>query len=406
MMIVNKDKTLDSETTIEHLRHLSVVIGPRGSTTQNEELAAEYCLRHFQELGINAQIQEFSSPKTGWRQHSLAAAIGLISIGLAWFGGSTGSVISAIIMIATTTSVILELYFQPNLLRFFMPKSKSHNVIARVNPNDEVKKQLLIVSHIDSHRTPWVFTTKNRLRLLHIITTLGTISFFLSTIIFLIMTFVDWEILRWVLLLFIPIFLFLFILTFQPDTTPFTKGANDNASGAAIILDIARKVVEEPLRNLEIWILCSGSEEVGSYGIQAFIKENKSALKNFWGINIDNVGGKGVGVCYTSSEGMIFRVNPSPELIRLADQVKADLNKIEIYSLPYNMLHTDGTCMMLNGIPTISIVGLTPGGEIPDWHRQSDIFNNIDPVTVNNNELFVSELLHRINSEVESLGTD
>ncbi|MFN2128107.1 MAG: M28 family peptidase, partial [Anaerolineales bacterium] len=150
----------------------------------------------------------------------------------------------------------------------------------------------------------------------------------------------------------------------------------------------------------------SGSEEVGSYGIQAFIKENKSALKNFWGINIDNVGGKGVGVCYTSSEGMIFRVNPSPELIRLADQVKADLNEIEIYSLPFNMLHTDGTCMMLNGIPTISIVGLTPGGEIPDWHRQSDIFNNIDPVTVNNNELFVSELLHRINSEVESLGTD
>ena len=40
----------------------------------------------------------------------------------------------------------------------------------------------------------------------------------------------------------------------------------------------------------------------GSYGIQAFIKENKSALKNFWGINIDNVGGKGVGVCYTSSD--------------------------------------------------------------------------------------------------------
>jgi hypothetical protein len=400
------DKTKNSRLVIEHLRHLAVVIGARGSTTSQERFAAEYCLQHFRSLGVESEIQEFKSPKTGWRQHSLAAVLGLFSIGLAWFGGKTGSIISTIIMILTTCSVILELYFKPNLLRLFMPKGNSQNVLARIKPAYKVRKQVLVVSHIDSHRTPWVFTSKNRLHLLRIITTLGTISLILSIIIFLNISLINIETLRWSLLFLIPIFVLLFLVTFQADMTPYTNGANDNASGAAIILDIASKIVQQPLRNVEIWILCTGSEEVGSYGIQAFIKEFKPVLKNFWGINIDNVGGKGVGVCFTSSEGMIFRVKPSPKLIELANQIKSDRHEFDLYSLAYNTLHTDGTCMMANGIPTISFVGLTPGGEIPDWHKQSDIFNNVEPDTVINNEAFVYELIQNMDAAVEKMKND
>ena len=168
------DKTKYSGHVIEHIKHLAVEIGARESTTSQERLAAEYCLQHFQSLGIESEIQEFKSPKTGWRQHSLAAALGLFSVGLSWFGGKPGLIISTVIMILTTCSVILELYFRSNLLRFIIPKGKSQNVLARLKPIDEVRKQVLVVSHIDSHRTPWVFTTKNRLLLLRIITTLGT----------------------------------------------------------------------------------------------------------------------------------------------------------------------------------------------------------------------------------------
>jgi len=400
------DNTQYSGSVIDHLRHLAVEIGPRGSTTTKERMAAEYCYHHFQSHGIETQIQEFIAPKTGWRLHSLAAALGLFCIGLAWFGGNSGSIISACIMILTTGSVILELYFKPNLLRLFIPRGKSQNVIAKIKPREKVREQVLIVSHIDTHRTPWVFSTKNRLLLLRLITTLGIISFILSIFIFLIITFIDIEILRWCLLCLIPIFGLMFLITYQPDTTPFTNGANDNASGAAIILDIASKIRQEPLRNVEVWILCSGSEEVGSYGIQAFIKEYKSVLKNFWGISIDNVGGIGVGVCYTRSEGMIFPARPSQELIKLADQIKVDRYELEAYTLPFNTLHTDGTCMMLNGIPTISFVGLTPGGLLPDWHKTSDVFNNIAPDTVKNNELFLFELIQRIDAEGINLEND
>jgi len=349
-------KTKYSGNVIEHIRHFAVEIGARGSTTPQERIAAEYCLQHFKSLGIESEIQEFNSPKTGWRQHSVAAALGLFSIGLSWFGGKPGSILSTAIMILTTCSVILELYFISNLLRLFMPKGKSQNVLARIKPRKEMRKQVLVVSHIDSHRTPWVFSTKNRLLLLRIITTLGTISFFLSIFIFFIISFIDIEFIRWGLLLLIPIFVVLFVITFQADKTPFTNGANDNASGAAIILEIASKITQEPLNNIEVWILCTGCEEVGSYGIQAFIKEYKPVLKNFWGINIDNVGGKGVGVCFTSSEGMIYRVKPSKELIELANQIKSGRTDCDVYSLPFNILHSDGTCMMVNGIPTISFV--------------------------------------------------
>ncbi len=385
-----------TSSAMTYLEHIAVNIGARGSTTPQERDAARYAEGEFDSLGLETHWEEFTSPTTGWRPYSIASIIGLITIIAVFLGGSIAAGISGILMLLTTASVLLELNFQPNLLSLLMPKGKSQNVWTRIPSKHSSTNRILIIGHIDTHRTPWVFTSLRRLNFLRLVTTLGTISFVLSTILFFILVFFDIPAVQWLCLIFIPINLTVLGLTWQPDRTPFTQGANDNASGAAIVLSLTQQISQEPLNNFEVWTLCTGCEEVGSYGAQEFIKLHKSELQGTYAINIDNVGGRGAGVCYTSTEGMIIPLKPSPELFSLADEIRTDNPELNAYSLPFTTLNTDGTCFMINKIPTISFVGLTPEGVIPNWHQVSDTFDQVDKTPVENTEAFIVKLLERI----------
>jgi len=390
---------VSNSTALTHLKHLAVEIGPRGSTTAQEREAAQYARAHFESLGLETHWEEFVSPKTGWRPFMVAALLGLINVALFWWGGSIGALIAGALMLITTVSIFMEMYFRPNFLRALMPQGHSQNVWARVPASAVPKRRVVIVGHIDTHRTPWVFTSPSRLMFFRVMTTLGTISFVLSTIFYLLSAFVDLSGVRWIAVIFVPIYLIVLLLTFQPDTTPYTHGANDNASGAAIVMSLAQRLAQSPLNHVEVWALCSGCEEVGAHGVQAFVKQHRAELNGLLGIGVDNVGGKGAGVCYTTVEGMVFPYKPSPELIALADRVKAERPDFNAYSKPYTILHTDATCMMVNGIPSLSFVGLTPDGVLPDWHQVSDTFDRVNPDAVTCTEEFVLELLTIFDSE-------
>ena len=144
--------------------------------------------------------------------------------------------------------------------------------------------------------------------------------------------------------------------------------------------------------------MCSGCEEVGSHGMQAFVRQHRAELSSLIGVSVDNVGGRGAGVCYTSVEGMVIPFRPSTELFSIAERIKAERPDLNAYSMPYTTLHTDATCLMVNRVPSLSFVGLTPAGVIPDWHQASDTFDRIDPTTVESTEEFVLELLKRLDA--------
>jgi hypothetical protein len=385
-------------TAMLHLKHLAVTIGPRGSTTPQERQAAQYARQHFEALGLETHWEEFTSQTTGWRPFSVAAILGLLSVALFWFGGQPGALAAGAVMIVTSGSVFMEMYFQPNLLRVLMPKGRSQNVWARLPAVETAKRHVLVVGHIDTHRTPWAFTSQARLAFFRLMTTLGIAAFVLAAILYLSSAFIDLSALRWLVLVFAPIYLIVLALTWQPDTTPYTHGANDNGSGAAIVLSLAERLRQSPLKNVEVWAMCSGCEEVGSHGVQAFVRRHRADLPGLAGISVDNVGGKGAGVCYTSVEGMLIPYRPSPELFGLAEKIKAERPDLNAYSMPYTTLHTDATCLMVNRVPSLSFVGLTPQGIIPDWHQVTDTFDRVDSKPVECTEEFVLELLRRLDA--------
>jgi hypothetical protein len=385
-----------SSTVLQHIQHLAVTIGPRGSTTPQERQAAEYARARFEALGLETHLEEFVAPRTGWRQFSVAALIGLVCQAIFLFGGRAGEIAAAIVMLLIGASVLLEANFQPNLLDGLMPKGRSQNVWARLPAAGETKRRVLLLAHLDTHRTPWVFTSPRRLAFFRLMTTLGVTGLALAGPLYLGLALAPRGPFHWLTLILVFTHLGVLILTWQPDTTPYTAGANDNASGAAIVLSLAEYLARSPLRGVEVWALCSGCEEVGARGVQDFLRRYKDDLRQMVAINLDNVGGAGAGVCYLSVEGMVFPLRPSSELLGLAEAVKADHPEWSVYPKPFTILGTDATCLMVHRIPALSFVGLTPEGRIPHWHQASDVYENVDAAGVERVEAFVLEMLRRL----------
>jgi len=385
-------------TAMRHLQHLAVAIGPRGSTTPQERQAAEYVRERFEAAGLETHWEPFTAPVSGWRPFALAALFGLVSVALVAFGGRGGALLAGVVMAIATASVFLEMYFQRNPLRALVRQGASQNVWARVPAAGPATRRVLLVGHLDTHRTPWVFTTPGRLALFRLATTVGIVGFVVGTLLFLAIGAFDLGAWRGLLWLLAPVYGIVLALTAQPDTTPFTHGANDNASGAAVMLSLAEHLAREPLRRTEVWALGSGCEEVGSYGAQAFADGHRDALPGLLAISVDNVGGRGVGVCTTSVEGMLFPLKPSPELFALAEAIRVDRPDLRGHHRPYTTLHTDATALMVRGVPSLSFVGISPDGVIPDWHQASDVAERVDADTVERTEAFVLELLRRLDA--------
>ena len=390
-----------TSTVLQHLEHLSVKIGPRGSTTPQERQAHEYARAWFETLGLETHWEPFTSPTSGWRPFVLASLGGLFALLLeALFRSRVIALAAGLFMLVITVSVLLELHFKPNPLRLFLPTGPSQNVWARLPAKKTPKRRVVIAGHIDTQRTPWAFTSPQRLAFFQNVSTLGVVTFAISALFYLGMAFFDFGAFRWLALAFAPIFLLVFFVTAQPERTPFTHGANDNASGASVVMSLAGQLAKNPLENIEVWALTDGCEEVGGFGVQAFIRKYGGDLKTMSVINLDNIAGKGAGVCYVSREGMLLPLKASPELLSIANEIAeefaAERADLKVYAREFTTLHTDGSVFMLSGVPTLSFLGLTPEGALPDWHQASDTFERVDAKAVEAVETFVLEMLRRM----------
>lgn len=384
-------------TAADHLRALAQGIGPRGSTTPQEREASRYVQRHLEASGLETHWEPFRAPVSGWRPFALAAGVGLVSLALALTGSRVAAALAALLMSTATASVFLEMYFRPNALRALVPKGDSQNVWARVPAAGSALRRVVLVAHVDTHRTPWVFTSPARLTLFRITTTLGVAAFVIASLLFTALAFLGPSGAGAGPLL-LPVFLAVLALTLQPDGTPFTEGANDNASGLAVVLSLAGRLAREPLERTEVIVLASGCEEVGSYGAQAFLARHGELLEDAYAISIDNVGGRGAGPCYTSVEGMVVPLRPAPALVAAAERVAASHPELGAYARPYTTLHTDATAFMSRGVRSLSFVGLTPDGVIPNWHQRSDTLEHVDLASVERTETFVLALLRDLDA--------
>lgn len=383
---------------LEHVRHLSLDIGPRGSTTTAEATAAAYAWSVLDKLGLSPRMQRFTSGTSQWRPFALAITLALLAVAVYPLAGRATAILATVLAATTLTSAYLELNFITNPVRWLLPKRPSQNVWTVIPAAGTPTRRLVLMGHLDTHRTPFVFRSPLHLKVFRVLVTAGFASMAALVLLYIAGSIVQSDIIYLVSLAPAVLLILDLIMTVQPDMTPYAPGANDNASGAAVVLTLAERLKDEPLANTEVWAVNSGCEEVGCYGAAAFLREHREELGDACFIALDSVAGPGSGPCYITREGMTRPYRSDPGLVALAGQIAADRPELGAYSSTLPFGFTEGAIAIKNGLPSLTFVNLRPDGVLPHWHRPDDTFENVDADVLARTQAFVWELLQRIDS--------
>ncbi|MFD4440235.1 M20/M25/M40 family metallo-hydrolase [Nocardia sp. NPDC058519] len=169
-------------------------------------------------------------------------------------------------------------------------------------------------------------------------------------------------------------------LMIQSMRSPTAPGANDNASGVAAVLEVARRLVLDPLPDTTVVIVFPGGEEAANGGIRDWLHKTRRHLDpaNTLVVNLDAVGSHGpLGVA--RREGLTNRSHAGA--VDRAMQAAAELNiPIDEIAIPNA---TDAAVMTVAGLPTVSLLSVE-NGWISNLHQPSDTVDNVDWTTVHN----------------------
>ena len=150
----------------------------------------------------------------------------------------------------------------------------------------------------------------------------------------------------------------------SPDSREVHNGADDNASGAAALIEIARTIIAgKPLDRTALFIAFTG-EEKGLWGSGHFVRDPTVDLSNSVGmLNLDMVG-RMDGDALT-----IFGLGTAQEWGQVVDEANLDLDQpLDISKVPDGYGPSDHSSFYGEGIPVLHLFT----GTHEDYHRPSD----------------------------------
>jgi len=390
-----------SKSALQHIEHLSVTIGPRGSGTGKEKEGHAYVQRVLDKLGAETWVEQYLTRTSTYTPFILGLGLVLLAEVLFWFMGRTadaqaGALAALALGLAALVSLILELQGLDNPLRWFVPSTPSQNVIGITKSKSKKPRRVAVLAHVDSHKTPMIWYGRATFMVYRALTTLALLGLVALAVMYALSLFAPNAALRTWSLLPAAIILLAWLMVLQAHFTPYSAGANDNASGVGVMLALAEKLKKKPLKNTELWWVATGCEENGPYGSPDFVRRHKDEFKDGTLIVVDNVAGAGTGPVYLDSEGIFFPVKYPADALALANAVSEAHPAWGGRAVSQTGAYTDATAALQAGLKCLTFVGYDKTGWIPAWHNQSDVFENVDEESVENAEKFVMEVLNRL----------
>jgi hypothetical protein len=380
--------------TIDHIRHLAETIGPRGSTTATEREGAEYAARSLEGAGLDPTIEPFTSATSAWYPSLAFATLMLVSCLLFWSTGRWGAVGALAVSTVALVSILLELAFRPNPLRWLLPKGGSQNVVARIPAAGDTERRVVLIGHLDSHRTPLAFSSDGWLKLFDLLVPIGLGASVVLILVFLASSVFGATFLKPLSVPFALAMLGLLLITAQADRTPYAAGANDNASGAAVVLSLAERLAARPLQRTEVWALLSGCEEVGCYGADAFARSRRAELADAVWLTLDTVGSRGADLCFLERERFLLTTHSDPTLLEMAASVASRRSDLGVRAHhEFTGAYTEGAIGGRYGLRVLTLIALNRSGRPTEWHRPTDLVDHVDPGLVETCEAFTWELV-------------
>ena len=354
----------------------------RPTASPGERRAAEWLLARLRETGVDGEIELDRAHGTFWWPLGLAASAGFVG-GLAALRGHRrlGALIAAAAGLAATD----DLPPGERRLRRLLPQRTATTVVAERGPPDAERTVVLVAHHDAAHsglvyhpaipeivfgRAPWLIERTDT-----------SPPLFAPVVA-------------------IPALLAGGALMGQPrlikagtalaaasmaaladiglrETVP---GANDNATGVAVLVAIARALAMRPTENVKV-MLVSTSEEALCEGMLAFARRHFGELprESTFFLTIDTVGSPDLLVL--RGEGMLRMREYPPRALALLDGLAADL-QIRLRPNPRLRNATDGIYPLAAGYECASLCSCTDLKQPANYHWPTDVPENVDYGTV------------------------
>ena len=306
MIKVSNLNLYDEQAAINHVKSLGFT---RHAATEGETKAINYIRRELDKEHINYSVESFEWSKTLRKMQKL--------IFLWIFAFILGN--EFLLLYSTVTWLIIPLdglfilllilgvkiIFDHSRIVYLGKRKESHNIIMTIQAKDLYPKRPVIFfsAHYDSvsHNFPLKMTMLLLLSGLFLLLSYIIINLVLSIwSIIILFNVIQIEIIytaiRTISLIIGGILLIEIFITFFMKTSNESVGSLDNASGTAILLELAKLIKKNPLEKIDVIFLWCGAEEMGLWGSKKYVSKHFEELDHdydlnkSYNINIDMVG--------------------------------------------------------------------------------------------------------------------
>ncbi len=162
------------------------------------------------------------------------------------------------------------------------------------------------------------------------------------------------------------------------------QGANDNLSGVAALVALARLLSDEPLPGLRVLLVSCGAEETLQDGIRAFVARHREMLdpQRTAFFNLDTVGSP--HLVMLEAEGPVWMESYAGPWLRDLVAARARRLGIELQRGFRARASTDSVIPSRAGYATATLVSMTDWRSPANYHLPSDIPANLDYASVAN----------------------
>jgi hypothetical protein len=368
------DTSAEQEVALEWVRLLAEEIGPRRPAGPGERQAAELVAERLSKRGIAVEQQPFPAYDTFALPYGAALALALLGMPLARRRPLVASALAA--GGAALTSAEDGLIRRP--LTRLLARRSSRNLIATIEPRDEVQRTVCLVCHLDSSRSGLMFH-RRFLPILHRWIAVQAVAFALA---------VAGPLLRRLPLggriltgAYGVLLAGLGLLVERELRGADVPGANDNASGVAAVATLATELRAEPLSSTRVICLFTGCEEAGVLGADAFVRpQDPAELPSWLFVNFDGVAAPAT-LRFLRQEGVLRKWPADAHLARIAQGISEKRPELGLEGTDHNAgLTYDTTPVMARRGRAITLSA--QDATIPNYHAATDTVGNLDPPTL------------------------
>jgi Peptidase family M28 len=344
-------------------------VGPRRPTSKAERAAAELMRERLEDAGIPARLESFQGFST------FAAPLAVI-LGLALAPAllpARRRRPRSLLALAAAAGLVSEGGLVRTPLSTLLSRQPSQNVVAEIEPEEPPRRTVCLVCHLDSSRSGLIFHPRLVRFLNPALRALSAACLAQAA-----------EPLlggsrpgrRALAATRAALALAAALLIERELRGQDVPGANDNASGVAVVARLGLEHVAKPLRHTRLVLLMTGCEEAGLLGSQAFLRSRDTAGWQF--VNFDNVGGRST-LRYVQREGVGIRWDADSGLIGVAERIRSERPELGLAPSdgPIGLTYDVSAVLARGGRGITFVAG--DNGVIPNYHWPTDTTENVDP---------------------------